>query len=273
MGGLWHDDCSCLSLMWLTVIMSLSCSQVADAGAWPVSRTIEVTELVPRRGDAVAITFQTVVFTSEEQERAFTTATLRLRDGRVTPVLAALNAKLAALPDLDEAQRAMGAGDFSGDTGRSIEVVVNQRPWLDLRVCGEVVGTYPWSDCRHERLNVETGEPWAWTDAIAPARLEAFLDGCSKRLAAASREKEDEWLAAGSDLEVERMYGFLPSTCTSAMFDDAELDEDERSLTVWVGRGVMHVTEPMAWPLIISRVELRKWVDPRGPLGHLAQKE
>lgn len=252
--------------------MTIVVSQTPDGGAWPVSRTVEVTELVPKRGDAVQVTFQSVAFSSEEQERVFTTAVVRLPEGRMTPALEKLNAKLATLPDLEDVQQRLSEGNWQGDTGRSIEVVINRHPFLDVRICDEVMGSYPWSDCSHVRLNVESGEEWNWTDAILGPRRDAFFAECSLRISQFTREHEDVWVADGAELEMLRMYGFLPTQCTSRMFDAAEFSPDGESLTMWNGRGAMHALEPMVWPLTFSRAELKKWIDPKGPLGQLTEK-
>lgn len=257
--------------MWLATLISLTVSQVPDAGVWPVSRTVEVTEVVPHRGDAVQVTMQTVVFSSEEQERSFTTAVLRLPDGRVTEALEKLNVKLATLPDLDEVAHTLADGSWQGDTGRSIDVVINRHPFLDVRICNDVMGSYPWSDCSHARINVVTGEEWSMSQAIFAPRRDAFLAECSLRISQLSREKEDEWISEGAELDVLRMYGFLPTHCSEAMIDDAQFAPDDESVTLWSGRGSIHALEGLAWPMTFSRAELKKWIDPKGPLGHVVR--
>ncbi|MFT3707362.1 MAG: hypothetical protein QM817_06810 [Archangium sp.] len=261
--------------MWPGILVAViaGASPFGDTASWSVSRTEEIKVLPADAGAAVTIRLVTTVISSEEQERSFMRAAVRLPDGRSDDVTRAITERInQGLDDgtLREAQDQLAHGGFGGFQSRTITVDLNRAPWLDVRVCDDEMGAYPSTSCAHVRVNVETGSEWTWTDAILPQRRAQFFTATTPRFAREAKKQQDAW-GDDENFEFVNAYGLFPNEFDARRFDDAELDDE--GLALWVGTSAPHVLQGAMWRFALPASALKKFVDPAGPLGHLvAQK-
>ncbi len=209
--------------------------------------------------------------TTGQQSRAFDRLTLILSDGGVTPELAAFVEKVNdSLDDeiLEQAETALINGDWFGTERIEFSAVLRDDKWLDVHRCTSGMGAYPWTGCADFFVRTDTGQPWTWSDAIRVEARGAFLDECSRRLAAASKAQRRELIAQG-DADTIEPYNLAPNACTWALINGANVIDD--TLVLHIGE-TPHVVQALAWTLPLPREMLQRFVSKTSPLSHLTKK-
>lgn len=278
--------------MLLTCLVCLLSATTPDAGLLPVTRTHAVKWLPGDAGQPVRLRLDVETFTvggERPSEHVIEVLTLTLPDGGTTPGLDQANVMLHSDyrddhhdPVPSPASLQDGTAPFYGALtdqyargqfsilGIAVTVPFFRGPFLQVHTCTDAMGAYPSLNCGDQLLRTDTGAPWTWLDGVPAAKREAFLVACSQLLAPAARKAKATYLdpSLGARPDDEFLEKNFPERCEAHYLRDATV-QPNGDLQLGMG-GPTHANPWAAWAFTLPHGLLATWVDPQGPLGHLA---